>query len=65
MTTLKDQLDEAKQRLYEDVAAAIEHYQATTGLSIQTIRYKDNTYATFPKTHFYGFALCIDVGNSL
>jgi hypothetical protein len=65
MTTLKDQLDEAKQKLYEDVSAAIERYQAATGLSVQTVRYKDNTYASFPKTNFYGFALCVDVGNSL
>lgn len=65
MTTLKDQLGEAKQKLYEDISAAIEHYQATTGLSVQSLRYKSNDYANFPKTHSYGFALCIDVGNSL
>ena len=57
MPTLKEQLTEAKQNLYEDISAAIEHYQTTTGVVIERVSYAHNDYAKTPKTHFMGFSM--------
>jgi len=61
MNKIKDQLQEAKQALYEDVSAAVERYQSTTGIKIEKLSYVDSTYAAFPKTHFIGFSIKLEL----
>jgi len=63
--TIKDQLDTAKQDLYMEISAAIEKFQSSTGLHLIGVRYVDSSYAVWPKTHFVGFKLQIDVGNEI
>lgn len=61
MATAKEHLAEAKQQLYEEIAAAIERYQTTTGVLIETVSYRHTDYAKTPKTHFMGFNLVTDL----
>lgn len=61
MATIKEQYQESQQRLYEDIAAAIEHYQVTTGVVVECVKYVHNAYAKPPQLHFMGFSLKTDL----
>lgn len=61
MATVKQQLQEAKQTLYEEISAAIERYQAETGVVIERVSYVHSDYAKPPKTHFFGFSMKTDL----
>ena len=61
--TVKTELDSVKQKLYTEISKSIESFQLETGIEIVSVKYKRNNFADFPKTHFVGFSLYIDVGN--
>jgi hypothetical protein len=61
MATVKDQLQAAKQTLYEEISEAIERYQTETGVTIVRVAYVHSDYAKPPKTHFIGFSMKTDL----
>lgn len=61
--SIKSDLDSAKQKLFNEISAAIVKFHSETEIEIKSVTYKANSYANFPDVNFIGFSLNIDVGN--